>query len=307
MKYILMAGLILMAASSGIVGRITSPEVKSSSEMAASETVAEREPLNTPNVYSDNVASVAFPTVSPMVLKTANFCEGSSKHKNHEKFLKDLNKALGNKYDARIREIFDNSAICYNPDIFKMTGTWAKLEKEVLTKDSLKDGEIFYESHKQQFDEAYKKYGVDPSAILGILRIETNFGENFGEYPLVLFMYNRYFEVDKKSAISRLATWLPLAFEFGWDPYVGGSHAGAFGYPQFMPQKESLHYAADGNGDGKINLFSVDDAIHSVARYLSEHGWGEKSNKRVVMKYNHSSEYANIVLKYRSAVKPLLN
>jgi membrane-bound lytic murein transglycosylase B len=252
--------------------------------------------------------SLSTPNPSPLALKTANFCDSYSKHPRHDNFLKDLTAALNGKVSkADITEIFDNKAICYSPDVFKMTGTWAMLEREVMQKESLEKGRQFYRENKQFFDSAHRKYGVDPSPILAILRIETDFGDNLGEFPLLQFMYNRYFEIDKKSAISRIAIWLPMALEFNWDIYSGGSHAGAFGLPQFMPIPSSLYYAADGDGDGKINLFSEADAIHSIARYFKEHGWGTKSNSYVVQRYNHSKKYADIVLKYREAIKPTIS
>src|SRR5690606_17922133 len=52
-----------------------------------------------------------------------------------------------------------------------------------------------------------------------------------------------------------------------------GSYAGAMGLPQFMPGS-LLRYASDGNQDGRIDLlYSPEDAIASVARFLRLHGW----------------------------------
>jgi len=50
------------------------------------------------------------------------------------------------------------------------------------------------------------------------------------------------------------------------------------GYGQFISSSYRA-YAVDFNGDGSADLFnSVDDAIGSVANYLSVHGWKEEGS-----------------------------
>ncbi len=87
----------------------------------------------------------------------------------------------------------------------------------------------------------------------------------------------------------------------GIDPLaVKGSWAGALGFPQFMPA--SLRWAEDGNGDGKIDLFDMDDAIASVGRYLSSAGF-KKSARDAVYDYNHEAAYVEGVLAFAAALK----
>ncbi|MDP1827281.1 MAG: lytic murein transglycosylase [Archangium sp.] len=87
----------------------------------------------------------------------------------------------------------------------------------------------------------------------------------------------------------------------GIDPLsVKGSWAGAIGFPQFMPA--SLRWAEDGNGDGKIDLFEMDDAIASVGRYLSSAGF-KKSARDAVYDYNHEAAYVDGVLAFAAALK----
>lgn len=76
-----------------------------------------------------------------------------------------------------------------------------------------------------------------------------------------------------------------------------GSWAGAFGLSQFIPSSY-VKIAVDGSGDGKVNLFDVRDAAHSVGRYLSSAGWtaNKKAQYRAVYNYNHSADYVNAVL-----------
>lgn len=81
---------------------------------------------------------------------------------------------------------------------------------------------------------------------------------------------------------------------------VKGSWAGALGFPQFMPA--SLRWAEDGNADGKIDLFDMDDAIASVGRYLSSAGFA-RSAREAVYDYNHESAYVEGVLAFADALK----
>ncbi len=80
---------------------------------------------------------------------------------------------------------------------------------------------------------------------------------------------------------------------------IPGSIYGAIGICQFMPSN-ILPYGIDADHDGRIDVFSKTDALHSIANYLREHGWVctmDKSNKRrVIYEYNHSPIYANTVL-----------
>ena len=79
-----------------------------------------------------------------------------------------------------------------------------------------------------------------------------------------------------------------------------GSWAGALGFPQFMPA--SLRWAEDGNGDGKIDLFEMDDAIASVGKYLQAANF-KKSARDAVYDYNHEAAYVEGVLAFANALK----
>ena len=80
---------------------------------------------------------------------------------------------------------------------------------------------------------------------------------------------------------------------------VKGSWAGALGFPQFMP--DSLRWADDGDGDGKIDLFTMDDSIASIGRYLKEHGFA-RSRRDAVYGYNHEDAYVQGVLAFSEAL-----
>src|SRR6202007_2319671 len=73
-------------------------------------------------------------------------------------------------------------------------------------------------------------------------------------------------------ALNQLKELLQAATNNGWDLFqIPGSSTGAIGLAQFEPS--SFKIAVDGDGDGKIDLFDPEDAILSVAHYLTTRGW----------------------------------
>jgi membrane-bound lytic murein transglycosylase B len=101
-------------------------------------------------------------------------------------------------------------------------------------------------------------------------------------------------------AYQELISLIHYAWNNKIDPLViPGSIYGAIGLCQFMPSNITP-YGVDADGDGRIDLFATQDALHSIGKYLRSHGWkcnmNRKGQYRVVMTYNRSPIYANTVL-----------
>ncbi len=101
-------------------------------------------------------------------------------------------------------------------------------------------------------------------------------------------------------AYQELIALIHYAWKNKIDPLeIPGSIYGAIGLCQFMPSNVSA-YGVDADGDGRIDLFTTEDALHSIGKYLHSHGWkcnmNRKGQYRVVMTYNRSQIYANTVL-----------
>ncbi len=161
----------------------------------------------------------------------------------------------------------------------------------LLTPESLERCREFVASHQLAFNAAFSLYGVPKEVVCGHLRIETDFGIPTGltPHPLgtipaldrLVTMYVRrpakkqttsQFVHRQNFALSELKDLLRVAKENEWDLFtLPGSPTGAIGLVQFEPS--SFKVAVDGDGDGKIDLFSADDAILSVAHYLSTRGF----------------------------------
>lgn len=157
---------------------------------------------------------------------------------------------------------------------------WEAYRKRFIEPVRLKAGQAFWLAHQDTLARAERTYGVPASIIVGILGVETIYGRMQGQYRVldVLTTLSLDFPTgrsDRSAYFQReLGQWLSWTARRGLDPRdATGSFAGAMGLPQFMPSALDRH-AVDFDGDGRIDLNqSAADAIGSVARYLSGHGW----------------------------------
>lgn len=193
----------------------------------------------------------------------------------------------------------------------------------------------FLNSHVSILEKAELEYGVPKEVITSILWVETRTGSYLGNnhipsvflstamanQPEFIEMNTAVFKesysdesdelqkyvekvvsrANKKTnwalgeieALAKIDKMLPISI---FD--LKGSWAGAFGMSQFLPSSYS-RWAVDGNNDGEIDLFNVEDAIFSVANYLKTNGWGEENEKqrKAVFHYNNSNDYVDAVLK----------
>jgi membrane-bound lytic murein transglycosylase B len=147
-----------------------------------------------------------------------------------------------------------------------------------LTRTRIAAGVQYWDTYGKQLSRAEIEFGVPAEVILGILGVETAFGQNTGSFRVVDALATIAFDGPRRQDYFReeLKELLLLARDTGFDPLaIKGSYAGAMGLPQFMPSSYR-RYAVDFDRDGVIDLArSPADAIGSVASYLSAHGWNE--------------------------------
>ena len=145
-----------------------------------------------------------------------------------------------------------------------------------LTKARIAAGTRFWDQHEADLRRAQAEYGVSPEVILGILGVETAFGQNTGSFRVVDSLTTIAFDGPRRQEYFRdeLKELLLMARDLSIDPLtIKGSYAGAMGLPQFMPSSVRK-YAVDFDDDGVIDLRgSTSDAIGSIAAYLKSFGW----------------------------------
>jgi len=196
----------------------------------------------------------------------------------------------------------------------------------------------FIADHRNCFREAQAVYGVEPEIIAAILLVETHFGSYTGKTS-TLAVLSTFAIMDAKAnrdkvwkllsprdrlkwereafdrklldrsawAFNELSALLELENTHGIRAAsLKGSVMGAIGWPQFLPSS-LVKFGVDGNGDGRIDLYSAEDAIFSTANYLRAHGWCEarfaSDREAVIWEYNHSRAYVRIVLRIAERVK----
>ncbi|PLC49227.1 lytic murein transglycosylase B [Pollutimonas subterranea] len=167
------------------------------------------------------------------------------------------------------------------PGKTRIRRSWVTYRNRFVEPVRINRGVEFWSEHKSTLDRTAREYGVPPSIIVAIIGVETVYGRNTGNFRVLDALATLGFRYPDSSRPERsqlfrdqLADLIQLDYEKKLDARtVEGSFAGAMGLPQFMPGS-LMRYAADGDKDGRIDLlYSVDDAIVSVARFLRMHGW----------------------------------
>ena len=226
-----------------------------------------------------------------------------------------------------------NLAFIYSPlSIKKQAADHTSYIDKLVNDETVKNGVAFFEKYKALFCRIYAETKVEASDIIGIINWESRLGFVTGDQKIIRIFAAQYFfgearndeliqsgeykkegamsveagkkrvERLKKNAFSNFKALLIQAKEKNFDPNeVKGSWAGAIGFPQFMPA--SMKFAVDGNGDGNIDLFVMEDAIASVANYLKLHGYSEKGSVAAFKAYNNDRIYAEGVKKYSDSIK----
>jgi membrane-bound lytic murein transglycosylase B len=144
-------------------------------------------------------------------------------------------------------------------------------------------GARFWQENRRTLQRAEQEFGVPAEIIVGIIGVETLYGQQMGDFRVLdalatlAFDFpashpraaerSQYFrgELEQFIAFHRAERTSPLT--------PRGSYAGAWGMPQFMPTSLA-RWGVDYDGDKTIDLYrSTDDVIGSVANYLKGYGW----------------------------------
>ncbi|MDD2883120.1 MAG: lytic murein transglycosylase B [Rhodoferax sp.] len=160
---------------------------------------------------------------------------------------------------------------------------WQLYRSRFVEPMRIRAGVAFWQVHRDTLKRAEAETGVPAEIIVGIIGVETIYGQQTGNQRVLdaLATLTFDFPASHPRAAERavyfkgeLEQFLSLTQRTGHDPLaVLGSYAGAMGLPQFMPSSWAK-YAVDFDGDGTVDLFgSPADAIGSVANYFKAFGW----------------------------------
>jgi lytic murein transglycosylase len=135
----------------------------------------------------------------------------------------------------------------------------------------MQQGQAHIKNHAAAFARAEKEYGVPPAVIAAFWGLESDFGANMGNLPvlpsLVSLAYDcRRAEMFEKETIAALK--IVERGDLAPSEMIG-SWAGELGQTQFLPT-HYFNYAVDYDGDGHRNLLrSGPDVIGSTANYIA--------------------------------------
>jgi membrane-bound lytic murein transglycosylase B len=142
-------------------------------------------------------------------------------------------------------------------------------------------GVKFAQANREWLQRAEDTYGVPADIIVGIIGVETIYGQQMGHYRVIDALATLAFDfptthprAPARQAFFQAELEQFLSLTHSSDPFAArGSYAGAMGLGQFMPSSWAK-YAVDFDGDGRVDLFhSTPDAIGSVANYFKAFNW----------------------------------
>jgi membrane-bound lytic murein transglycosylase B len=157
---------------------------------------------------------------------------------------------------------------------------WASYRGRFVEPKRIRAGVAFWQANAQWLKLAEDRYGVPPEIVVGIVGVESIYGQQMGNFRVLDALATLSFDFptgrSDRSPFFRneLDNFLVLTLKDHVDPKRWrGSYAGAIGMPQFMPSSIAAH-AVDLDGDGHIDLHTDPaDVIGSVAKFLADAGW----------------------------------
>ena len=168
--------------------------------------------------------------------------------------------------------------------------TWDAYRNIFIEEKRIQNGKKFLIDNIFTLEKAEKEFGVPKEIITAILGVETRYGNIQGKDRVLDSLTTLGFDYPRRAEFFReeLIKFFILTRENNLDILsVKGSYAGAMGYGQFI-SSSYLAYAIDYDGDSFADLFgSKEDAIGSIANYLSIHGWN--SDADIVIEINHNN------------------
>ncbi len=174
---------------------------------------------------------------------------------------------------------------------------WRAYRERFIEPRRIEAGVQFWKTYQSALTRAEQTYGVPAEMVVGIIGVETFYGQNMGNYRVldVLATLSLNFPKSHPRAVERqaffkseLGYFLAQAKQSENSHAVTGSFAGAMGWPQFMPSSVAK-FAVDFDGDGRIDLRnSPVDAIGSVANYFKAFGWQTGMPTHYAVKFDES-------------------
>ncbi|MGY6549854.1 MAG: lytic murein transglycosylase [Roseinatronobacter sp.] len=140
----------------------------------------------------------------------------------------------------------------------------------------LNGGRAAFARQRTTLDAITARFGVEPEIITAIWGLESRFGADRGDIPVISATATLAYE-GRRGAFFESQLLAALRILQRGDTSLAnlrGSWAGAMGHTQFIPTTYQ-DYAVDFTGNGRRDIWSDDpsDALASAANYLARMGW----------------------------------
>lgn len=147
-----------------------------------------------------------------------------------------------------------------------------------------------------------QRYGVPAGILVAIHGMETGFGRNMGNVPVVSSISTVAYDCRRSAFFTPHALAALQMVDRGMlSPTQKGAAHGELGHTQFLPGN-AMRYGVDGNGDGRVDFYNEWDALASTANFLRQKGWrpGQpyqegSANFRVLNEWNAATVYQQAI------------
>jgi membrane-bound lytic murein transglycosylase B len=147
-----------------------------------------------------------------------------------------------------------------------------------------------------------RQYGVPAGVLLAIHGMETGFGGFMGNSRVVSAITTLAFDCRRSDFFKPHAIGALLLVDQGTiDGNTKGAAHGELGHTQFLPGN-AKRYGVDGDGNGRVDLYNLTDAMASTANFLRKKGWkpGQgyqegQPNFKVIKQWNAATVYQQAI------------
>lgn len=157
----------------------------------------------------------------------------------------------------------------------EFTRTFFEYLNRAVSSTRIENGRQNHVDNLKLLKKVEDKYGVPSAYLVAFWGMETNYGSYTGYDPIIQSLATLAFDPRRSEFFGKELMAALTILDRG-DVELSdmqGSWAGAMGQVQFMPSNY-LKYAVDGDGDGKVNLWtSTADALYSAGNFLNQLGW----------------------------------
>lgn len=160
---------------------------------------------------------------------------------------------------------------------------WRVYRSRFIDATRIAAGVRFWQDNRRTLQRAEQEFGVPAEIIVGIIGVETIYGQQMGDFRVLDALATLTFDFpDSHPRKAERVQYFRGELEHFLAYHAAnrtsplrprGSYAGAMGMPQFMPSS-LVRWGVDYDGDKRVDLTgSADDVIGSIANYFKGYGW----------------------------------